>query len=351
MRPRLACELRPEGVVAARAEDDGSLPSALALVHLPPGALVPGLRVGNIVARGAVVAALRSALEQVGDRARQTTLIVPDAAARVLLLEFDTLPGKLLEALPIVRFRLKKMLPFEADDAAVSYQVMSTSRGLVKVLAVAMPREVIDEYEGAVREAGYEPGAVLPSTLAALAAIEESAPVERGAIDRGAGDRGAALVVNASSHAVTTAIVREGVLLLHRSIDLGMDARVEEEAEAVLQEPFDIEEEFGEPALSTLAVEMDAVEAVVMSEAAIAMEVAQAVSVASAYYEDTLNAALGQVLATGPFGAEQLQEMVTEAAFGGRAVRVRELLGPEQMPLTSGIDRGLLAGVAGALRV
>ena len=33
------------------------------------------------------------------------------------------------EALPLVRFRLKKLLPFDADDdAMVSYQVMSERR-------------------------------------------------------------------------------------------------------------------------------------------------------------------------------------------------------------------------------
>ena len=361
LRPRLACELRPEGVVAARAEDGASIPSEVAYADLPPGSLVPGLHAGNLVDRAVVISSLRSALERVTDKTRQTTLIVPDAAARVLLLDFDTLPGKISEALPIVRFRLKKMLPFESDVAAVSYQVMSSSRGLVKVLAVAMPREVIDEYESAVREAGYEPGALLPSTLAALAAIDESLSLDRSTNNRSNGDRGAALVVNASNHAVTTAIVREGIVLLHRSIDLGLDARVEEEAEAVLEAAAEAEDAFGEFAVSTAAIEDEAVKAVVFSEAAIAFEVAQAVSVATAYYEDTLNSPLDSLLATGPFGAEGLQMMVNSelgAGFDARAaaggVRVRELLTVDQlMPgaVSASIPRGLLAGVVGALRV
>ncbi len=44
----------------------------------------------------------------------------------------------------MVRFRLKKLLPFEVEDAVVSYQVMSSAKGLVTVLAVAIPREVLD---------------------------------------------------------------------------------------------------------------------------------------------------------------------------------------------------------------
>jgi type IV pilus assembly protein PilM len=216
-RPRLACEVRAEGVVAARAEDASGVLSAVSRVSLKDGVVVPQLRLGNASGatgnptaatadRAAVVAAVRKTLETIALRSREVTLVVPDAAVRVLLLDFDALPGKPVEALPVVRFRLKKLLPFDADDAAVSYQVMSTSKGSVRVVAVAMPREVLAEYEAVVREAGFEPGAVLPSTLAALAGLPEAdTPV---------------LVVNAGHQGVTTAIVKAGILLLHRSVDL-----------------------------------------------------------------------------------------------------------------------------------
>src|ERR1019366_4267016 len=234
-RPRLACEVRAEGVVAARAEDASAVLSAVSRVPLPDGVAAPRLSAvdagvtvaspdgnsaasgvvggvgGGAAGRAAMVAAVRSALEAVCLKTREVTLVVPDAAVRVLLLDFDELPAKAAEALPVVRFRLKKLLPFDADDAAVSYQVMASSKGMVQVLAVAMPREVLAEYESVVREAGFEPGAVLPSTLAALAGLAE-------------GER-PMLVVNASSEGVTTAIVKGSLLLLHRTVDLGADAR------------------------------------------------------------------------------------------------------------------------------
>jgi len=224
-RPRLACEVRPEGVAAARAEDATAVLAAVARVNLSEGVIVPQLRGGsaagqngtptvaaalaNAADRAALVAAIRKTLEAVALRAREVTLVVPDAAVRVLLLDFDALSSKPAEALSVVRFRLKKLLPFDADDAAVSYQVMSSSKSGVSVVAVAMPREVLAEYEALVREAGFEPGAILPSTLAALAGLpEDDAPV---------------LLVNAGLQAVTTAIVKAGVLLLHRTLDIGAD--------------------------------------------------------------------------------------------------------------------------------
>src|ERR1700712_4204091 len=107
-RPRLACEISPQGVVAARAETALAPLSAVARVTLAPGAVVPSLKPGNIPDRLAVVAAIRRTLEDVGAKPNargDVTLVIPDAAVRVLLLEFDALPNKLSEALPIVRFR------------------------------------------------------------------------------------------------------------------------------------------------------------------------------------------------------------------------------------------------------
>ena len=211
-RPRLAVEVRPEGVVAARGDAATGLVAAASRVEVLPGSLMPGLRSGNVVDRPRVLAAMRRVLEGVaksGERTRYLTLVVPDVAVRVMLLDFDALPTKAAEALPVVRFRLKKLLPFDVDQSVVSYQVMSSARGLVQLLAVAIPNEVLAEYEGLVTEAGYLPGAVLPSTLAALAGLDEA--------------DGPALVVNAGPGGVTTAIVRSGVVLLHRTVDLGTE--------------------------------------------------------------------------------------------------------------------------------
>jgi len=226
-RPRLACEIAPEGVTTARAATTAETGlESVARVPLTPGAVIPGLKPGNLADRVAVIAAIRRALESIdvrpNSRGADLTIVIPDAAVRVLLLDFDALPAKLTEALPIVRFRLKKLVPFEVDDAMVSFQVMSSSRTTVRVLAVAIPRDILAEYETAVREAGFEPGAVLPSTLAALAGVASPEP---------------SLVVNAGTTAVTTAITRDGVLLLHRSVDLQPSAAgIDPEIPAQLQQ-------------------------------------------------------------------------------------------------------------------
>jgi len=383
-RPRLACEVRAEGVVAARAEDALAVLSAVSRVLLADQIVVPRLHAvdangevdnssapsgvgGDAAGRAAVVAAVRKALEAVCLRSREVTLIVPDAAVRVLLLEFDELPAKLAEALPVVRFRLKKLLPFDADDAAVSYQVISSAKGLLHVLAVAMPRELLADYELVVREAGFEPGAVMPSTLAALAGLAEGdAP---------------ALVINAGREGVTTAIVKAGVLLLHRTVDLGADLRADAAAaqlagNAMQERPANRERSTEEWARQEPVSFIDqndvaaAIEATALAheiEAEIALEiaaesslaktadeVAQAVSVAAAYFEDTLQTPPPAIHAAGTLGAAALATLLDAAHVGPLAVQ--EMLQPEMIGAGAtsagtpgGVPLGWLAGVRGAL--
>jgi type IV pilus assembly protein PilM len=97
-RPRVACEIMPQGVVAARSADAAAPLSAVARVGLAEGAIAPGLKPGNVVDRVAVTAAIRDAMEQIGERANardgNLTLVIPDSAVRVLLLDFEALPSR-----------------------------------------------------------------------------------------------------------------------------------------------------------------------------------------------------------------------------------------------------------------
>jgi type IV pilus assembly protein PilM len=360
-RPRLAVEVRPEGVVAARAEDAAAALTAVARASLIDGALAPGLKVGNIVDKTAVVAAVKKALDGVAgtgrERSRDVTLVVPDSAVRVLFLDFDQLPSKAAEALPVVRFRLKKLLPFDADEAMVSYQVMSTGKGsTIKMVAVAMPKDVLDEYERVVIAAGYLPGAVLPSTLAALAGLEETESAD--------------LVVNAGPRGVTTAIVQAGVLMLHRSVDMSGETSAAVQvvnADAPVAVPVPVmslvdretsaQEWAQQEALGPAGWGFDAEPLVEMAEvreraaAATAREVTQAVSVAAAYFEDTLQISPEMVLSAGPLGAETLAAMMDEGGLTG--LRVREMVDTGMLQagaVTATVPRCWLAGVRGALR-
>ena len=310
-RPFLACEVSAFGVMAARQEGETMNTH---FVPVPAGAVVPSVKAPNLAERGRMVVALRAALDAVAERERNLTLVLPDGAVRVLLIDFDSLPSKTADVLPIIRFRLRKLVPFEVEDAAIAYQVMPkiAAAGALpgapvqtRVLVSVCPREILAEYESVVREAGYEPGVVLSSTLAATALLGQEP----------------ALVVNRNGNMLTTAIVRGEEILLHRSLDF----------------------EGGDIEAGELKAGQDGALSIKARPDFVAEDVRQNVSVAMAYFEDTLAMQPKSLYYIGPGTPADFVDLLDDPGM-----EVRELL-----PLPSlgakAVPRSLLAPVAGAL--
>jgi type IV pilus assembly protein PilM len=202
-RPKLACEIAADRVIAAHASDSGQVLELCSTSELAPGCVVPDLAENNLRQRNAVVSALRQALEALGGRSRDVIAVLPDAAVRVVLLDFETLPAGREEAEGVVRFRLRKSLPFDVEKAKVSYQAESAGSGVRVVAAVAL-NHVVEDYEAAFREAGFTPGIVLPSMLAALGAAPADKPT---------------LVVKVDAHTTSISILNHEQLLLFRTLE------------------------------------------------------------------------------------------------------------------------------------
>ena len=201
-RPNLACEVTPERVLAGRAAEIGRSID-FASFNLVSGKIVPDLTEPNIRDRDAVSQTIRDALGGVGGRARDVIAIVPDAAVRVVLLDFETLSAKADEAAGVVRFRLKKSMPFDVEKAKVSYHAYSAN-GNVRVVAAVALASVVEEYESAFMEAGYSPGVVLPSMLAALGAAQGTKPT---------------LVLKVDARTTSIAILDKDQVLLFRTLE------------------------------------------------------------------------------------------------------------------------------------
>lgn len=285
-RPRTAIELAPEGVLAATIPQGSEAPS-YAYAPLAAGALVPGVAEANIRTQEAVIEAIRSVLNQLAPKSHAVTLVLPDTAVRVFVLDFDTLPTKPAEAVPVLRFRLRKMVPFDIEHAALSYQILVQGEGNVKVLATVMPGPVLAEYEATVRAAGYEPGAVLPSSLASLAGLESLEPI---------------LAANLSSQALTTSITSGQNLYLFRTVDLPED-----------------------PGARTA-------------------EIQRSIAVAAAYYEDKLVARPRQLHYSGIEKADNFALLV-----GDPELAVVDMVPTSGLGATTALGPLSIAGISGAL--
>jgi type IV pilus assembly protein PilM len=201
--PHFACEVSSQGVAAARCEGK---PRVIVATHsnaLAAGVLTPNLNGQNVQNAQALSGAIEQALSSVGGRGQDVVAVLPDSAVRVTLLDFDSLPERRYEAEAAVRFRLRKSLPFDIDKAALSFDAQQTPKGL-HVLTTIVLRSVLEEYENAFRNAGCSPGVVLPSSLAALGAMEGDIP---------------SMLLKLSADTTSVAVVKDGKLLLFRSLE------------------------------------------------------------------------------------------------------------------------------------
>ncbi len=202
---QVACEIAPGRVISARASSSHDSVEATSARAISGGAIVPGLTGDNIGKRDEVLAAVRDSLDAVGSRSRDVIVVIPDLVVRVVLLDFEQLPDKHEEADGVIRFRLKKSLPFDVEKAQLSYERHKTIDGVRVVTAVAQT-SVVEQYESIFREAGYQPGIVLPSTLAALGAVSADKPT---------------LVLKIDKQTTTVTIVDQDQLLLFRTLEGG----------------------------------------------------------------------------------------------------------------------------------
>jgi type IV pilus assembly protein PilM len=200
----LACEISADRVLAGRVSENGRrMLEACASNPLPAGSVVPDLTEANLRKPDAVFETVRDTLGTLRGRSNDVIAVLPDAAVRVVLLDFETLPPKREEAESVVRFRLKKSLPFDVEKAKVSYQAQSAPGGVRVIAAVALTN-VVEDYEAAFRQAGYQPGVVLPSMLAALGAARAQQP---------------SLVIKVDAHTTSIAILDGDQLLLFRTLE------------------------------------------------------------------------------------------------------------------------------------
>jgi hypothetical protein len=140
--------------------------AASSSVRLPEGALVPSAVAPNLQAPEEVGRAIREALGNLGRGRAGVTLVLPHGISRLAILDLprDHAPAE------YARFRLGTSLPYPAAEAVVDYLPLERNR----LLAAAVRREVVAEYESVAASAGIARARV---DLAPLAAAAGAGPV------------------------------------------------------------------------------------------------------------------------------------------------------------------------------
>lgn len=172
----------------------------------------------------------------------KAALVVPDYAARLSVLDFEELPGDAVQQEALIRFRLRKSVPFPIDEARVSCAVQwnEPQHKKVEVLAAAIARPILEEYENLLASRGFQVGVVVPSSIAALALCPPPGP-------------GLTLLAKLSGSVLSILLTQQGLVRVVRCVDLTSEENAPDEEPAVistlLHQTFAfIEDELAQPA-------------------------------------------------------------------------------------------------------
>lgn len=80
-------------------------------------------------------------------RIRHLTLALPDPAVRVQLIELQQLPKSQKDFEKLIQWQMEKTFLYPLGASRFSYQVLSREGGQTKILAAAIKKEVIEQYE------------------------------------------------------------------------------------------------------------------------------------------------------------------------------------------------------------
>jgi type IV pilus assembly protein PilM len=169
--PGMAFEVSEAGIAAARI---GSR-TELDFRALEPGVLEISPLKENVLNEAAFTNAVKAlATAHNARKGKDAALILPDFSTRTTVLDFDSFPSAPEEQLALIRFRLKRSVPFDVETAAVSFFPQPGPKR-VDVVVVMLPLEIVSRFEAPFRAAGLNPGLVTTSSLAALELAPEGA--------------------------------------------------------------------------------------------------------------------------------------------------------------------------------
>ena len=211
--PAFVFELSESGIAWARTQRRKGGPP-IGFQPLDPDVLSVSPLKDNLQRPEALTARVRAIATEDARKQRRAAVILPDYSGRVAVLDFDAFPSDPAEQLSLVRFRIKKSVPFDVEAAAIGYhaQPHSGNGKRLEVVVAVVALDILARYEAAFRAAGLQPGYITTSTLAALDLLHND---------------GVAVAVKLSGRVLSVAVVEGRTLRLIRCLELA-DVSAEE---------------------------------------------------------------------------------------------------------------------------
>ncbi len=159
----IGVEINEHGVVCVLPGGSAASPRVerVAQAAFSPFTLQVSLREQNVINPDAFVAGLKSAYSMLLCKSQRVAVSLSDATCRIMLLDLEGRFKSRGEALDLIRWKLKKSIPFDSADTKLDYQQLAVRENGDLALLVAMAsRSVISQYEDLITKAGLSPARI-----------------------------------------------------------------------------------------------------------------------------------------------------------------------------------------------
>jgi len=213
-------EVGSAGLRYAEVRQKGGVGTLIALdtARFAPGVLVESFSEPNIKDVPAFVKTVKTMVTKGGRRRKKVNVALPDAVARVVVVEFDNLQQKQEETESMLKWRFKKLVPFSIDKAVLRYQYLGAFRddGAQKhrFVAAVMNKDVLRQYETALNEAGLRPDRLDVSSFAVWNLFHDYLAKDSGTVQNFS-------LLNMSGNRMTVMVFERGAMRFMRMKDLG----------------------------------------------------------------------------------------------------------------------------------
>jgi len=209
--PRMALELESHVMALVRLKKKRhgrSLLETFKVQTLEEAAVPATISDGELIGRERLSEMLGKLFESSGARPGKVSLVLPDNLAKLSLLSLPERPPSRRQLEEVIRFKVRRGVPFRLADAVMSYQLLPGEGKGVSILVALIRRALIERYEQALEAIGARPGVVDLCTPNLLNLCREQLDA--------AGAEGDAALLNCAGNYFSLAIVRDSRLVFLR---------------------------------------------------------------------------------------------------------------------------------------
>ena len=214
--PGIACEISRQHFSVVRLDQRRSRQvDGFAVENIPQGLVEPSLTEPIVRSAEELAKIIKATLIKAGAGTNRISLAIPDACARVAIHSFETLPSKREEKTELLKWKLKKTIPYDIDDSHLSFVEQKTEAGKTYVITANIHGEVLAQLEQIFESLGIQVGFI---TLSSFAAYELLARQHQDEI------RKSVLFMRVRSSNISSLIVQQEAVVFYRHTDYNFES-------------------------------------------------------------------------------------------------------------------------------